>query len=326
MKKIPLLSLISIILLTSCEFYSDSFHREFYDGTNKSYELFSYDYLSNCTPGAMKKEWYYSKYLNYYFSGEKTFKSLEYKMRDGYVGIYFKTFDEDSRPETFIGINENIEERYINYLYNLVATANYLAKETKTKDGYSRLVFKDFPTLDKSVYDSKYHLAALISYIDVYENGKKLYTTYMHYRLDTFKKYDISTTQLNTGADPMYWETRTYSLFPNEGTFLNFIGDDPNTINHFSERYLNLPFKFSNDNEKRIYTLSSFRIELIDNTHLLIPKYAIEENQQSWGFYLSEITKDTNEIVFKQHFNDDIEYYKVSLSDLENVYKTYYKT
>ena len=325
MKKIPLLSLISIILLTSCEFYSDSFHREFFDGTNKSYELFSYDYLSNRTPGAMNTEWYYSKYLNYYFSGEKTFKSLEYKMREGYVGIYFKTFDEDSHPETFIDIKENIEERHINYLYNMVATANYLAKETKIKDGYSRLVFKDFPTLDKSVYDSKYHLAALISYIDVYEAGKKLYTTYIHYRLDTFEKYDISTIQLNTGADPVYWERRTYSLFPIKGTFLNFINDDPNTINHFSERYLNLPFKFSNDNPKRIFTLSSFRIELIDNTHLLIPKYAIEENPESWGEYLPTIINEGNNIVLRQHHTGDIAYYKVQLVDLENVYKTYYK-
>ena len=90
MRKYLILSLIGITLLSGCQSYNDSFHKEFYDKTNKSYQTFEGEY--NITPGVSHGDVYYSYILNSYFSNTQDIgklKTLTYKKRSGYTGIYF---------------------------------------------------------------------------------------------------------------------------------------------------------------------------------------------------------------------------------------------
>ena len=321
MKIMPFLSLISIILLNSCNYYSDSFHKEFYDGTDKSYETFGYDHSYFYSDGNMFVENDWSTYLNSYFKKDNL-KTLSYKNREGYVAIYFKSIESDKNITSISNLlSKNYSNRGLNHIYDLVTFTNYCYKDLKNDDGYSRLIFKDFSELNESVYDCDHHLAAIISYVDVFEGDRKLYTTYTHYALDTFKTLDFVTYELNGDLAPELRSNRTYSFFPNEGNFLNFVPGNSKGGNLFESKYLNTFFKFGLSNQT---TLSSFRLEIIDDNYLLIPKYAVEENHNSWGEYIKVFASEDINIVSKEHHTGSIEYYKVSVDELKDIFNEYY--
>jgi hypothetical protein len=323
MRKYLILSLIGITLLSGCKNYNDSFHKEFYDKTNKSYQTFEGEY--NIRPGVSHGDISYVGILDSYFSNTQDIgklKTLTYKKRSGYTGIYFKTYDSDKKDELAYSFTYALTSDYYTLseksvaIYGFVAAFNFIAKENKNiKDGYSRLVFKDYDTLSNDIYKHKYPVIGLISYLDIYEGENKLFTTYLHYDLETFETIDFQQITLDSGAMPEYWQDKIYSTFPHEGTFLNYVRNDIETANIFSTKYLNT-FKKTKFNNS---CLSSFRFELLDNS-LLIPEYCMEESAELWGDYL-DVISSTKEKVTREHHSGTISYYKVSLEDLRSAYK-----
>ena len=323
MNKHLIFYLTTVLLLSSCQGYNDSFHNEFYDNTNKSYQTFEGEY--DTRPGVCYSDISYVGVLDSYFSNDfdtsSIVKTLTYKKRSGYTAIYFKTFDSDKNDESAHGLSYALTSDYYSLsekseaVYGIVAAFNSISTENeKIKDGYSRLVFKDYEHLSEDIYDNTYPIIGLISYLDVYEGDNKLFTTYLHYDLETFKTIDFEQITLDTGAMPDYWKEKIYSTFPHEGTFLNYVGEDIENANVFSKKYLNT---FKKTKFKKS-CLSSFRFELLDNS-LLIPEYCMEESKVLWGKYL-DVISNTQEKVTRNHHSGTINYFKVSLDDLRSAY------
>ena len=311
--------------LCSCSLNNNSFHREFYHGNKESLQTFTRMIdIDDSAPGSSLNDWNYSKYLDVLIgkdTGDFEFKEYTYKMRPGYVGIYF---DISKTEIDNLQLSELEESKNISAFYSLVGMFNlYNIQNPSIKDGYSRLSFKDFTTLTPDVYLKNKNLVALISYVDVFEGENKVYTTYYHYNTETFLSEDFFTFELLAGRDPALGKIyKTYSSFPQEGTFLNINVSKQLRGNYFSEKYLNtfLPIIKNNAGSGISLALSSFRFEtetINDEKYIYIPKYLLEENPESWGEYLSLITSKDNEIITKSHHTGSIEYYKVALNCLK---------
>jgi hypothetical protein len=143
MKK--LLPLFLITFLCSCSLNNDSFHREFYHGSKESLQTFTRMIDSDdVAPGSSLNDWSYSKYLDVLIgkdTGGFEFKEYTYKMRPGYVGIYF---DVSKTEIDNFQLNEFEESINVSTFYSLVGMFNLNnIQNPSIKDGYSRLSFKD---------------------------------------------------------------------------------------------------------------------------------------------------------------------------------------
>jgi hypothetical protein len=331
MKKYPILLLLPMLCLTSCDIHRDSFHSEFYHDYKNSYLTFTLKEKTNepIAPGTGQfADYTYESYLNFYFDEKNNYiKELTYKKRDGYVAIYFKKNSIDyhliksmygfdiNEPLSSIDLNSGLGVYDICSFYGGLNIMCPSIEKPK-----SRLIFKDFSVLSDEIYNSKHLLVGLISYVDVYEGDNKLLTTYYHYSLDDFKPVNFYQKEIYYHPYPPESPTKTFSIFPYEGEFLNYYYEGEIMGNFFSNKYLNTYFPMLNENYNDCYglSLSNFRFEILreDQRYLLIPTYAVEENPESWGRYLETINSFRDNLVYKNLEEETISYIKVPFNSL----------
>lgn len=326
MKK-QLFLLPAILLCASCNYQSNSFHREFFHNSKKAYLTFCprRSEERNLPGTGFNDDDPYSYYLDEYLNSDESYKELTYKKRDGYLAIYMKISDTEKTEYFEKGYFESDEFKSGLEIYYISQKFDALNRREGIKNGTSRYVFKDFKQLDERVYEHKETLTSIISYVDVFDGGNKLYTTYIHYNLETFKSEDFYFDVITYTGDPSLANDKTYSSFPHEGTFISKVYPDSDVdSNFFSSKYLNTYFPILKDNHKNLFivSLSNFRLEtIIDNQikYILIPNYAIEENESSWGKYLDSIIDIDNERITKKHHTGNITYIKVPISKLHDL-------